>query len=101
MEQHRKHFCRLVTEVELTDEEVIDYFDIVQSIAHTKMVMGYHEDEKVSIDVSVFTSADGFIYEILLEDQITVDEGETIADIIAEEFDFDFELETSLHVDED
>ena len=100
MESIRRNFCRLVTEIELDDEQIIHYYDIVQSIVTPKLVVGYTDDDKVSVDVTAYSTDDGFLYEIILEEQINLDEGEQIADIMLAEFDFDFEFETSLQVDE-
>lgn len=100
--EYSRHFCRLVTSIELTDEEIIDYFDIVQSIVPVKLVTAMTDDEEtVSIQVTEYTSDnDTFIYEITLSEQLDINEGEQIADMIAEEFDFDFEFETSLNIEE-
>lgn len=101
MEEYKKHFCRLVTSEQLDDEDIIEYFDIVQSIVAPKLTLGLTDDaETVSINVTVFTSDNGFIHEIVLEEQINLDEGEEIADLLAAEFDFDFDLETSLNIEE-
>src|SRR6056300_1148615 len=100
METVRRHFCRLVTEIELDDEQIIHYYDIVLSVVTPKLVVGYTADDKVSVDVTAYSTEDRFLYEIILEDQINLDEGEMIADIMLEEFDFDFVFETSLQVDE-
>ena len=95
-----RHYCRLVVEHELDDQDVIEYFDIVQSIVPTKLVTAYTEsDSKVSITVTAYTGEDDkYIYEILLGDSISLDEGEAISDTVAEEFDFNFDLETSLEI---
>lgn len=94
-----KHFCRLVTKDELDDSDVILYFDIVQSYAPTKIVTAYTDDERVSIDVIAYESQDGYnIYEIILNDQINLEEGEYISDTLAEEFEFEFEFETSMEI---
>ena len=41
-----KHFCRLITQVELDNDQVMEYFDIVQSVSPTKIVKAYsnHND---------------------------------------------------------
>lgn len=94
-----KHFCRLVTEHELSNAEIAEYFDIVQSINPTKIVQAHSADgETVSADVMIYTSNNDYIYEIVLDDQIDMDEGENIADLLDEEFEFDFEFETSMEV---
>ena len=96
-----KNFCRLVVQQELDNEDVMEYFDIVQSIMPTKVVKAYSEDGKsISADVTVYTAENNeFIYEIVLEDQVDLDEGETISDQLGESFpDLDFEFETSLEI---
>ena len=94
-----KNFCRLVTINELEDQEVIEFFDIVQSVVPTKMVVAYTDDDKVSVDVTAYESRDGRnVYEIVLEDNIDLEEGERISDILMEEFEHDFDFETSMEI---
>lgn len=95
-----KHFCRLVTEVDISDEDVIEYFDIVQSVVSVKMVSAHTEqDGKVSVVVTEYTGKnDLHIYEIVLSEQINLEEGEQISDLLGEEFDYDFEFETSMEI---
>jgi|TARA_B110000503_G_C6752286_1_gene252084 hypothetical protein len=96
-----KHFCRLITQVELDNDQVMEYFDIVQSISPTKIVKAYSEDgESISADVTVYSADDNeSIYEIVLEDQLNLEEGEAISDELnAELNDIDFEFETSLEI---
>lgn len=94
-----KHFCRLITETELDDELVIDYFDIVQSVVPVKLVVAHTDNEEVvSVQVTEYTSKNNFIYEIVLAEQINLDEGEEISDLLNLEFDFDFEFETSMEI---
>lgn len=99
-----KHFARMLTRDELTDEEVIIYFDIVQSVVPTKIVTAYDEDkEQVGIEVIGYESEDDdgeiFIYEIILEEEIDADEGDEISKMLFDEFDdVTFTFEASIEV---
>jgi len=94
-----KNFCRLISVEELDDSEVAEFFDIVQSVIPTKMVVAYTDDDKVKANVTAYSSSDNkVIYEIVLDDQVNLDEGERISDMLAEEFDFDFDFETSMEI---
>ena len=94
-----KHFCRLVTQDELDNKEVTQYFDIVQSVCPSKIVKAYSEDgTMIEANVTVYeANNDKTIYEIVLEQQLDLDEGEEVSDELGEEFpELDFEFETSL-----
>lgn len=92
-----KNFCRIVTSYELTDDEVIDFFDIVQSVVPTKILTGFSgTGEVVSIDVMAYTDQAQYIYEIILKEDIGPEDGDTIAEELANEFDFDFDFEASV-----
>ena len=99
-----KHFARMLTRDELTDEEVIIYFDIVQSVVPTKLVTAYDEDkEQVGIEVIGYESVDDdgeiFIYEIILEEEIDADEGDEISNMLFDEFDdVTFTFEASIEI---
>lgn len=94
-----KHFCRLVTEDNISDEDIIDYFNVVQSVVSVKMVVGHTDNDRVEVQVTEYDSEDGLhIYEILLEEQINLEEGEQISDMLAEELDFDFDFEISMEI---
>jgi hypothetical protein len=95
-----KHFCRLVTELDISDDDVIEYFDIVQSVVPVKMVTAHTEDDgKVEVVVTEYTGDnDLHIYEIILNEQINLEEGELISDMLGQEFDYDFEFETSMEI---
>lgn len=95
-----KHFCRLVTEVDLPDEDVIEYYDVVQSVVPVKMVTAHTEDEDVvSVVVTEYEGTGGLhIYEIVLHEQINLEEGEQISDMLSEALDVDFEFETSMEI---
>lgn len=92
-----KNFCRIVTSYELTDDEVIDFFDIVQSIVPTKILTGFSgTGEVVSIDVMAYTDQAQYIYEIILKEDIGPEDGDAIAKELANEFEFDFDFEASV-----
>jgi hypothetical protein len=95
-----KNFCRLVTDRELDDHTVIEFFDIVQSVVPTKLVTGISgSGEVVSVDVIAYIdNTDQYIYEIILNEEIDAGEGDTIAEELAKEFEFDFEFEASIEV---
>ncbi len=94
----------MLTREELTDEEVILYFDIVQSVVPTKLLVAYDEEKaKVGIEVMAYTSEDDsgdmWIYEIILQDEIDSEEGDTISDELFDEFDdIKFTFEASVEV---
>lgn len=92
-----KNFCRLVSDHELSDDEVIDFFDIVQSIVPTKILTGFSgTGDVVSVDVMAYTDQAQYIYEIILKEDIGPEDGDTIAEELANEFDFDFDFEASV-----
>jgi len=97
-----KHYCRLVCTEEISDEDAIVFFDIVQSIVSTKIVTGIDADseEKVNIDIVVYTSEVDklHIYEIGLNEDIDPSEGDEILNELLEEFKFDFEFEASTEI---
>lgn len=95
---YSKDYCRIVTSAPLDDEEVMLYYDIVQSVVHTKLMVGYSDNDKVSVQVIEYHSEHGYIYEIALESQLSLDEGERISDLLAEEFDIDFDFESSIEI---
>jgi hypothetical protein len=96
----RKHFCRLSSTTELTDEQVITFFDIVQSVVPAKLVTAYADDlgEVVNVEVTAYTVQDRTIYEVLLEQDLDLADGDRISEELAKEFDFDFEFEASTDV---
>lgn len=102
MSEHEftKNFCRLVTLVDMTDEEVLEYFDVVQATVPAKLTVAYtDQDEKVTVNVIAYHGEnDKYIYEIILDEQLDLDEGEQISDELAEIYDFDFDFETSLEI---
>lgn len=98
-----KHFCRLLTNHELSDEDVIEFYDIVQSVVSTKLVTAYTGDnqEVVSVEVIAYTDPDTAsqnVYEILLTGDISPDEGDAISSELLQAFDFDFDFEASIEV---
>lgn len=86
-----KHFARMVSRDQLTDEDVIVYFDIVQSVVATKIVSAYDDGERVDVEVLSYQSEDEdgdlFVYEIILDEEIDEDEGDIISEILFTEFD--------------
>jgi len=98
-----KHFCRLLTEYELDDDDVVTFFDIVQSVAPTKLVTAYSDDEKqqISVEVIAYTDPDSTVqnvYEILLQEDLDPDDGDQISAELEKEFDFDFDFEASVEI---
>ena len=99
-----KHFVRMLTREELSDEDVIVYHDIVQSVVPTKLLVAYDEDkQQVGVEVMAYTSEDDdgpmWIYEIVLEDEIEADEGDEISTELFKEFpDVQFTFEASVEV---
>lgn len=99
-----KYFTRMITREELVDEDVIEYFDIVQSIVSTKLLTAYDEEKKqVSIEVISYTDEDKdgdlFVYEIVLDEEITPEEGDEISSILFGEFDnITFSFEASIEI---
>ena len=94
----------MLTREELSDEDVIVYFDVVQSVVPTKLLTAYDEEKaKVGIEVMAYTSEDDdgdmWIYEIVLQDEIDSEEGDKISDELFEEFpDVKFTFEASVEV---
>jgi hypothetical protein len=99
-----KHFVRIVTREELEDNDVIEYFDIVQEVVATKLLIAYDDGkEKVGIDVISYTDEDDqgalYIYEIVLDEEITPEEGDEIAEELFDLFDeMQFSFEASVEI---
>lgn len=95
-----KHFCRLVTNTDLDHDDIIEYYDIVQSVVSVKMITSHTDDNDiVSVVVTEYEGEnDLHIYEIVLNEQISLEEGELISDMLNQEFDFDFDFETSMEI---
>jgi len=99
-----KHFVRMLTREELSDEDVVIYFDIVQSVVPTKLLTAYDEEkQQVGVEVIGYESEDDdgeiFIYEIILEEKIDADEGDEISKMLFDEFDdVTFTFEASVEV---
>ena len=99
-----KHFVRFNTREQLQDSDVIEYFDVVQSIIPTKLVTGISSDgDKVSIDVMIYNDMDDegelFIHEIVLEDDIDSTEGDEISEELSDLFpETQFTFEASIEV---
>lgn len=97
-EEFVKDFCRLVTQQQLDHDDVVTFFDVVQSEVAVERIYGHDDGDKYAVEVIEFERKGMFVYEIILKDQINLEEGERISDILAEEFDFDFDFETSLEI---
>jgi hypothetical protein len=99
-----KHFVRFNTREQLEDSDVIEYFDIVQSIIPTKLITGISSDgDKVSVDVMIYNDSDDegelFIHEIFLENDIDEEEGDDISDELSDMFpELQFTFEASIEV---
>lgn len=99
-----KHFVRMLTREELSDQDVIVYHDIVQSVVPTKVLTAYDEEKaKIGIEVIAYTSEDDdgdmWIYEIILSEEIDPDEGDEISEMLFKEFDdVQFTFEASIEV---
>jgi hypothetical protein len=99
-----KHFARIVTREELDDQDVIEYFDIVQSVVATKLLIAFDDGkEKVGIEVISYTDEDEegdlWIYEIVLDEEITPEEGDEIAEELFDYFDdMQFSFEASIEI---
>mgnify|MGYP001565419058 FL=1 len=99
-----KHFVRFNTREQLQDSDVIEYFDVVQSVIPTKLVTGISSDgDKVSIDVMIYNDMDDegelFIHEIVLEGDIDTEEGDEISEELSDLFpDTQFTFEASIEV---
>lgn len=95
-----KKFCRLVVQEKLSNKEIAEFYDVVQSVIPAKVVIAHAEDgDTIEASVLEYDAAHGgHIYEIVLDHQVDLDEGEEIADLLAEVLDIDFEFETSLEI---
>lgn len=99
-----KHFARMLTREELSDQDVMVYYDIVQSVVATKLVKAYDDEKQsVGIEVMAYTSEDEdgdmWIYEIVLDEEIDADEGDAISKELFDEFDdIQFTFEASVEV---
>ena len=94
----RKHFVRIVTDNEISRDDIVDFFDVVQSVVPTKVFSSFDgSGNKVKAEVVHYESDDVQVYEVLTEEDISVEEGSTIADILSAELkveDWDFEAST-------
>ena len=99
-----KHFVRMLTREELSDEDVMVYHDIVQSVVPTKLLTAYDEEkQQVGIEVIGYTSEDDegdiWIYEIVLVEEIYAEEGDEISEVLFNEFDdVQFTFEASVEI---
>ena len=94
----RKHFVRIVTDNEIARDDIVDFFDVVQSVVPTKVFSSFDGNgNKVKAEVVHYESDDVQVYEVLTEEDISAEEGTQIADILAEELkvkNWDFEAST-------
>ena len=95
-----KHFVRLITPTQLDDEDVIEFYDIVQTHVPTKLASAFTDDEEVvAVQVTHYESDDDRnIYEIVLKEQMSESEGMNVAQELSDEFDFDYDIESSMEV---
>jgi len=95
-----KHFVRMITPEQLDDDEVVEFYDIVQSHVPTKLVSAFTDDEEVvAVEVTHYDSDDDRnIYEIVLKEQMSESEGMNVAQELSDEFDFDYDIESSMEV---
>lgn len=99
-----KHFVRMLCREELSDKDVIVYFDIVQSVVPTKLLTAYDDEKsKVGVEVMAYTSEDDegpmWIYEIICDEEVEAEEGDEISKLLFEEFDdIKFTFEASVEV---
>ena len=98
-----KNFCRLLTNEELDDDDVIEFFDVVQSVVSTKLLTAYtaNNEEVVSVEVIAYVDPNNRyknIYEIILSETIDPEEGDSIVEQLNSMFDFDFDFEASIEV---
>ena len=96
-----KHFARLITDAELSNDDVAEYYDIVESHIPTKVVIAYTDDhEIVSAEVTLYsTTEDRTINEVVLQEAVDEDEGDAITAELLQVFpDIDFDFESSLEI---
>ena len=95
-----KHFVRMITPEQLDDDDVVEFYDIVQSHVPTKLVSAFTDDEEVvAVEVTHYESDDDRnIYEIVLKEQMSESEGMNVAHELSDEFDFDYDIESSMEV---
>ena len=79
----RKHFVRIVVEKEISRDDIVDFFDIVQSVVPTKVFQSFDGNgNKVKAEVVHYESDDVQVYEVLTEEDISAEEGTKIADAL-------------------
>ena len=90
----------MITPEQLDDDEVVEFYDIVQSHVPTKLVSAFTDDEEVvAVEVTHYDSDDDRnIYEIVLKEQMSESEGMNVAQELSDEFDFDYDIESSMEV---
>mgnify|MGYP006300540989 CR=1 FL=1 len=95
--EFNKHYCRLFTEFDIPDDDVVEFYEIVTSTVPAKVVTAYlAETDKVSVQVTQYdTDTGGFMYEIVLAESVEETEGDQIMAELSQSFDFQFDFETS------
>ncbi len=90
----------MITPTQLDDDDVIEFYDIVQTHVATKLSSAFTDDEEVvAVQVTHYDAEDGRnIYEIITQEQIAEEEGEAIANDLADEFDLDYDVERNLEI---
>lgn len=91
-----KKFVRLIVDDQLDFDDVTDFYHIVNDHADSEIATAYtDEGEEVTFHVSEYDAGDSWIYEVLLQEHITVSQGEDIVADLEDAFDFDFEFEST------
>jgi hypothetical protein len=95
-----KHFARLVTEDELSDQLAQQVVDAISSVVESKTVWTITDDGRQEVDFVVYQDDDdgAWVYEVVLEADVDEGEGDRISGLIEEILDQDFDFEISTDV---
>lgn len=98
MEMKEKKFIRWHTDVEMDQEQVDKFYNIVDDILEIKYITSYdaHGNEQDETAVTLLVLEDSFIYEILTVVDPLPHESKAVTERIAEFLDNDFEISTTL-----
>lgn len=95
-----KNFARLITQRELEESEISDFFEAVDDVVPTKTVWAHSDGEMGEVEVIVYQDEDdAWVYEIILSEDIDGVEGEEIAEQLEDIIEDDFEFEISADVE--